>query len=162
MKNKPKSILVDFGLFKPQDFKFFNRFKKYNKLLKFWALYGLKRIKTRRDSFNWILVSKPKLLQNLNFWEKNWDFGFQTKIQLNLSQRVCIQFRPYRAQNFRNLFYFLNLLKNLKSCGLNKPKSTKIDFGLFLILVYLNHKISNFLTDLENRTNSWNFEPYRA
>ena len=35
MKNKPKSILADFGLFKPQNFKFFNRFKKYNKLLKF-------------------------------------------------------------------------------------------------------------------------------
>ena len=62
----------------------------------------------------------------------------------------------YRAQNFSNLLYFLNLLKNLKFCGLNKPKSTRIDFGLFFIFLegftaefcILNHekfKIFSFL-----------------
>ena len=33
-------------------------------------------------------------------------------------------------------------------------------FGWFL--VYWNHQISNVFTDLKNRTNFWNFEPYRV
>ena len=60
---------------------------------------------------------------------------FETQIQLMLSQRVFIRFKSYRAQNFRNWLYFVNLLKHLKSYGLNKPKINKIDFGLFYIFL---------------------------
>ena len=60
---------------------------------------------------------------------------FETKIQLMLSQRVFICFKSYKAQNFRNWLYFVNLLKNLKSRGLNKPTINKIYFGLFYIFL---------------------------
>ena len=96
-----------------------------------------------------------------NFFWKNFFLMFETKIQLMLSQRVFIRFKSYRAQNFRNWLYFVNLLKNLKSCGLNKPKINKIDFGLFYIFLWefaaefciLNHgkvKIFTFWKVQEN------------
>ena len=65
---------------------------------------------------------------------------FETKIQLMLSQRVFIRFKSYKAQNFRNWLYFVNLLKHLKSYGLNKPQSTKKS-----ILVYFTFSFENLL-----------------
>ena len=71
----------------------------------------------------------------MRFWDKFDIFQKITfvalKTQFALSQWVFARFWPYRTQKFRNLFYFSNLLKNLKLDGLNKPKLSKIDFGLF-------------------------------
>ena len=86
---------------------------------------------TKIDDFS----QKKFFLENSKFFLKKFFLMFETKIQLMLFQRFFICFKSYRAQNFRNWLYFVNLLKNLKSCGLNKPKIKKIDFGLFYIFL---------------------------
>ena len=63
-----------------------------------------------------------------------------------LSRRVFIRFKSYNAQNFRNWLYFVNLLKHLKSYGLNKPQSTKS------ILVYFTFSFENLLLNFAFQT----------
>ena len=73
----------------------------------------------------------PEIFHFPNFFffgkksSKNFNFHF------TIASWVFIRFWRLYPQNFRNWFCFSNLLKHLKNCGLNKPKISKIDFGLF-------------------------------
>ena len=88
---------------------------------------------------------------------KNFNFHFTT------ASWVFIRFWRLYPQNFRNWLCFSNLIKNLKNCGLNKPKIYKIDFGLFGFFLWgftakfciLNHKNLYIFQFLESLWNFW-------
>ena len=99
----------------------------------------------------------PEIFHFPIFFFKNFNFHF------TIASWVFIRFWRLYPQNFRNCLCFSNLLKHLKNCGLNKPKISKIDFGLFGFFPWkfttefciLNHKKPYIFPCLESL---WNFQ----
>ena len=91
--------------------------KKKQKWQKNWTLKIQNLQKFFTFQFLFFFFGKKKF--------KNFNFHF------TIASWVIIRFWRLYPQNFRNWLCFSNLLKDLKNCGLNKPKISKIDFGLF-------------------------------